>query len=131
MHPETVQIAELIQEAWRGQVAAAEGKHVQLRALMDPGTTVCVDRDLAVTALGDVLADAVLLTEDGTLIDVFVYRGPAAVAVDVLDQCGGGARARRRPRLERAQRAARALGGAASVRNLERRGCRVRLELPT
>ena len=88
-HPEQILLGELMDEATRGAQESAQQKGIELKFSFDPEVLMQVDRKLALSALQNIIENAVKFTDRGE-IEVQVRDGePGEVVVDVVDECEG------------------------------------------
>ena len=84
-----VDIGRVVGEALDRTKLAAEDNQVELAAVTDPGAMVYGDEDLLVTAVHNLLSNAVTYSEPGTRVTVRVVRDQDTVQVAVTDQGSG------------------------------------------
>jgi len=141
-------IAQLVQESITFATADAAEKKIQLVAEIDPSLQVEGDRNLLVSALTNLLQNAVKFTGRGGSVDIRSIRnGGGRVLVEIEDGCGGlpaGAAERMfgpfvqvgKDRsglglgLTIAQQVVDAHGGTIQVRDLPGRGCVFTVAMP-
>ena len=116
-------------------------------AIVDPALAVEVDRDLLISALGNLLQNAFKFTHTDTEVTLSAYAAADRVRIDVEDSCGGLApgEAERMfmPFVQGAadrsgiglglpicRRSVEANNGIVSVRSIAGSGCRFTIELP-
>lgn len=146
--PETFTLGELMDEIEGPAAAAAEDKELRLVARADPpDAELTADRQLVVSALSNLVLNAVKFTPPGGVIQVRLRTERDSVALEVEDECGGlppGASEKLFQPFVRvardttgvglglaiARRAAEANGGAVHVRDKPGQGCVFTIRLP-
>ncbi len=85
-----VSLAELIVEATVSASLEAQARGCELRvSRVDPGLAVEVDRDMLLSAVGNLLQNAFKFTAPGTEVSLGAYTVGDRILIDVEDCCGG------------------------------------------
>jgi signal transduction histidine kinase len=143
---QSMPLGDLLESPVAAADAAAREKGLTLATHVDAEARICVDRELATSAIGNVLDNAVKYTDQGT-IEVSSEVRPDRVTLRVHDNCPGMSNEElsilfepfRRGRssqpgtglgLAIARRALEAQGGSIGAESAEERGCCFWIELP-
>jgi signal transduction histidine kinase len=86
---ERVELAALLQAAVEDVRAAAESRDVKIVLERGPGGALAGDRRLLDSAVGNLMSNAVKFTVSGSTVRVRTARSPAAVTLEIQDECGG------------------------------------------
>jgi len=144
---EEIPLVDLIDQIIATAVLGAESRHLTLAATIDPDLSLCGDRQLLLSALANLLEDAVTATRPGGHVQMRGYARGEMVVVEIEDECGdlapgatedillaltqGGAdRSGTRPGLPIARQAVSLHGGTVSARTTPHKGCVVIVEIP-
>lgn len=148
LHRKRLGMRNLVAEAALDATAEAEDGGVNLRFQSDADEEVNVDHRLALSALTNLISNAVKFTHAGGTVQVRWHRTAEHVNVEVQDECGGLPPGKTEKLfapfiqagtdrsgfglgLAIARQAAEPHGGSIKVRDLPGKGCVFTLELPT
>jgi signal transduction histidine kinase len=141
-----VQLGPIMDDAIRAALHDAQAKRIHFETRFDPDLLLHVDPTLAISAIQNVVDNAIKFTDEGA-VQVEVEDRGGEVAVHVRDGCSGLSRdevaaifepSRRRDANKPgtglgmliARRAVEAMGGAITVESVEAAGCHFCLTLP-
>jgi len=145
---ESVSVKELLAEATVEAAVEADEKGVKLSLPEGlPDAKLQLDRRLILSAVNNLVRNAVKFTKPGSTVEVRYRRDTSTIAIEVEDACGGLADDQNESLFQPfvqankdrsgfglglaiARQAAEAHGGTVKVRNLPNKGCCFTLELP-
>jgi signal transduction histidine kinase len=147
LHREPVMLRQLLADAEATAHASADEKNIVVSTHAEMDATLFVDRRLVMSALTNLIRNAVKFTHDGTKVEIRARVAEERVTIEVEDRCGGlpsGTVERAfapfaQMGVDRtgfglglaiAKQAADAHGGSIRVQNLPDMGCIFVLELP-
>ncbi len=145
-HREAVNMAELFDEVATTARIHAERREIELELTVEPALCCVTDRQLLVSAVGNLVQNAIKYTHPGGRVRMRACAGADGVHIEVADECGGlpeeklahlfdpyfqlsAARSGIGLGLPIVLRAVNVMGGRIHVRNFEGKGCIFNIEL--